>query len=177
MRLVTRAPVGTTAPVVAEAARQAAATLGAAEPRPNDLNWASRIESGAFTIIATVVSPMVSDPAEVAAGTVDHEHPRPWSRLMRLLGQEKRLISFVYLYAGLAGLFSLALPLGVQAIIGLVAGGMIFQPVVLLIAFVIVGTLSNGGLQIMQLSVVETKLRKYRAEQAELAKTAMGPES
>ena len=107
-------------------------------------------------LIPMVVTPMVSDPAEVAAGTVDHEHPRPWSRLMRLLAQEKRLISFVYLYAGLAGLFSLALPLGVQAIIGLVAGGMIFQPVVLLIAFVIVGTLANGGLQIMQLSVVET---------------------
>lgn len=117
----------------------------------------ARVGDGVVEVLVPmVVTPMVSDPGEVAAGTVDHEHPRPWSRLMRLLAQEKRLISFVYLYAGLAGLFSLALPLGVQAIIGLVAGGMIFQPVVLLIAFVIAGTLANGGLQIMQLSVVET---------------------
>jgi len=107
-------------------------------------------------LVPMAVAPVVSDEAEVAAGTVDHEHPRPWPRLMRLLRHEKRLISFVYLYAALAGLFSLALPLGVQAIIGLVAGGMIFQPVVILIAFVIIGTLANGGLQIMQLSVVET---------------------
>lgn len=107
-------------------------------------------------LVPMAVAPMVSDPSEVAAGAADHDHPRPWPRLMRLLGQEKRLISFVYLYAALAGLFSLALPLGVQAIIGLVAGGMIFQPVVLLITFVILGTLANGGLQIMQLSVVET---------------------
>ena len=80
----------------------------------------------------------------------------PVARLLRLLAHEKRLISYIYLYAALAGLFGLTLPLGVQAIIGLVSGGMIFQPVVLLIAFVILGTMANGGLQIMQLSVVET---------------------
>lgn len=107
-------------------------------------------------LVPMAVASVVSDEAAVEAGTVDHEAPRPWPRLMRLLGHEKRLVSFVYLYAALAGLFSLALPLGVQAIIGLVAGGMIFQPVVLLITFVILGTLANGGLQIMQLSVVET---------------------
>lgn len=107
-------------------------------------------------LVPMAVASVVSDEAAVETGTVDHEEPRPWPRLMRLLGHEKRLISFVYLYAALAGLFSLALPLGVQAIIGLVAGGMIFQPVVLLITFVILGTLANGGLQIMQLSVVET---------------------
>ncbi len=117
-------------------------------------------------LVPVVVAPVVSDEAAVAAGAVDHEHPNPWPRLMRLLGHEKRLISFVYLYAALAGLFSLALPLGVQAIIGLVAGGMIFQPVVLLIAFVIAGTLANGGLQIMQLSVVETVQQRVFARYA-----------
>lgn len=107
-------------------------------------------------LVPMAVASMVSAPAEPGAEAAGHDHPRPWARLMRLLAQERRLISFVYLYAALAGLFSLALPLGVQAIIGLVAGGMIFQPVVLLITFVILGTLANGGLQIMQLSVVET---------------------
>ncbi len=117
-------------------------------------------------LVPVAVAPVVSDEAEVAAGTVDHEHPRPWPRLMQLLGHEKRLVTFVYLYAALAGLFSLALPLGVQAIIGLVAGGMLIQPVILLIAFVIAGTLANGGLQIMQLSVVETVQQRVFARYA-----------
>lgn len=89
-------------------------------------------------------------------GEYTERHLSPAARLFRLLGAERRLITYVYLYAGLAGLFGLALPLGVQAIIGLVSGGMIVQPVVFLIGFVIVGILCNGGLQIVQLSVVET---------------------
>ncbi|MEP7383599.1 MAG: ATP-binding cassette domain-containing protein [Gemmatimonadota bacterium] len=86
----------------------------------------------------------------------DHDHLSPYARLFQLLGHERRLITYVYLYAALAGLFSLALPLGVQAIVGLASGGMLVQPVVLLILFVVFGVSANGGLQIMQLSVVET---------------------
>jgi ABC-type bacteriocin/lantibiotic exporter with double-glycine peptidase domain len=108
-------------------------------------------------LVPSSVTPPTALPERGAAHDAEAaEPPSPMARLWRLLGHEKRLITFVYLYAGLAGLFGLALPLGVQAIIGLVSGGMIFQPVVLLIAFVVIGTLVNGGLQIMQLSVVET---------------------
>lgn len=91
--------------------------------------------------------------------------PRPWdalgptagplARLWRLVADERQLVGSVYVYAGLAGAFGLALPLGVQAIIGLVSGGLILQPVVLLIAFVVIGTLATGGLQLLQLSAVE----------------------
>ena len=95
----------------------------------------------------------------------DHE-VSPLERLWRLLREERRLVGSVYLYAGLAGLFSLTLPLGVQAIIGLVSGGMILQPVVLLIAFVILGTLANGGLQLLQLSVVEAVQQRLFARLA-----------
>ncbi|MEO7966284.1 MAG: ATP-binding cassette domain-containing protein [Gemmatimonadaceae bacterium] len=77
------------------------------------------------------------------------------SRLVQLLGHERRLIFYTLFYAALAGLFSLTLPLGVQAIVGLVSGGMLFQPVFILIAFVVLGTLANGGLQILQLGIVE----------------------
>ncbi len=90
----------------------------------------------------------------------------PMARLGRLLGQERKLVLNIYLYAALAGLFGLTLPLGVQAIIGLVSGGLILQPVVLLIAFVIVGTLATGALQLLQLSVVEAVQQRVFARLA-----------
>ena len=80
--------------------------------------------------------------------------------------RERRDIYLIYLYALLAGLFSLTLPLGVQAIVGLVSGGLILQPVVLLIGFVVAGTLAAGLLQVMQLSVVETIQQRVFARMA-----------
>jgi ABC-type bacteriocin/lantibiotic exporter with double-glycine peptidase domain len=80
----------------------------------------------------------------------------PFGRLFEIAGAERGHIVLVYLYAFLVGLFSLTLPLGVQAIIGLVSGGLILQPVILLVTFVVLGTLAYGVLQVMQLSVVET---------------------
>ncbi len=78
------------------------------------------------------------------------------ARLLEIVVDEKSNIALVYLYATLVGLFSLTLPLGVQATIGLVSGGLILQPVVLLVIFVVLGTLAYGVLSVMQLSVVET---------------------
>lgn len=89
---------------------------------------------------------------------VDEQHGEratPMQRLGTLLLAEKGNIGLVYAYATLVGLFSLTLPLGVQAIIGLVSGGLFLQPVVLLIAFVVAGTLASGVLQVLQLAAVE----------------------
>ena len=90
----------------------------------------------------------------VEPGHAPHESPS--ARLLDLIVGEGGQIGLVYMYATLVGLFSLTLPLGVQAIIGLVSGGLILQPVVILVAFVVLGTLAYGVLQVMQLSVVET---------------------
>jgi ABC-type bacteriocin/lantibiotic exporter with double-glycine peptidase domain len=92
--------------------------------------------------------------------------PSPVQRLWALLAREKREIGIVYIYAALVGLFSLALPLGVQSIINLISGGLILQPVVLLILFVVGGSLASGILQIMQLSVVETIQQRVFARMA-----------
>lgn len=116
-------------------------------------------------LVPMAVGPSVSPPPDGDGGGTAGP-ASPVRRLLQLLGHERRLISVVYVYAALAGLFGLALPLGVQAIIGLVSGGMLFQPVVLLISFVILGTLANGGLQIMQLSVVETVQQRVFARYA-----------
>jgi ABC-type bacteriocin/lantibiotic exporter with double-glycine peptidase domain len=93
-------------------------------------------------------------PLVTAEGGDDH-HPSPTERLWQLLVREKRDIWLVWLYALLVGVFGLALPLGVQATIQLVQGGLLIQPLFLLIAFVVGGSLASGALQIFQMSVVE----------------------
>ena len=97
------------------------------------------------------------------AGTVK---PTPAHRLLKLLVRERGEIAVVCLYAALIGLFSLTLPLGVQAIVGLVSGGLVLQPVVVLIAFVIAGTLGMGILQVAQLGVVERLQQRVFARMA-----------
>lgn len=94
------------------------------------------------------------------------ERPTPARRLFQLLVRERGEIGLVYVYAALIGLFSLTLPLGVQAIVGLVSGGLVLQPVVLLIAFVIAGTLAMGVLQVVQLGVVERLQQRVFARMA-----------
>ncbi|MCU0393703.1 MAG: ATP-binding cassette domain-containing protein, partial [Thermoflexibacter sp.] len=84
----------------------------------------------------------------------------PINRLFRLLSVEKRDILYIYFYALIIALISLTLPLGIQAMMDLVSGGVIFNSIVLLIAFVILGVLVAGGLQILQYSLVEVIERR-----------------
>jgi len=79
----------------------------------------------------------------------------PVQRLFRLLGAERRDITYLYVYAALAGVINLSLPLGVQSVIGFVSSGAISTSLVVLIALIVLGTLLVGGLQIMQVSLVE----------------------
>ncbi|MEI2719160.1 MAG: ATP-binding cassette domain-containing protein [Gemmatimonadales bacterium] len=101
-----------------------------------------------------------------AADTHAESHPTPVQRLWQLLRRERNDIGLVYLYATLNGLIYLTLPLGVQSITGLVSGGLILQPVVLLIVFVIVGSLASGVLQLLQLGVVELLQQRVFAQLA-----------
>jgi len=90
----------------------------------------------------------------------------PVQRLFKLLKNEKQDIGYIYIYAIAVGLISLSLPLGIQAIISLISGGQMANNVVLLISLVIVGTLISGGLQVMQISLVETLQRRVFAKAA-----------
>jgi len=73
----------------------------------------------------------------------------------RLISSEKKGIWYIYLYAILGGLISLSLPLGIQSIINFINSGIVATSVVVLIAFVLLGLLVAGGIQVMQLSIVE----------------------
>lgn len=84
----------------------------------------------------------------------------PVQRLIRLLSEEKKDIFYVYIYAVLIGLISLTLPLGIQATVSLISGGVVFSSVYVLIALVIIGVLATGGLQVMQITLVEYLQRR-----------------
>lgn len=88
------------------------------------------------------------------------------SRLWELLSRDKREITIVFFYAGLAGLFSLTLPLSVGAIVQLIQGGLILQSASILIAYVIAGTIIAGVLQVLQLGVVERIQQRVFARMA-----------
>jgi ABC-type bacteriocin/lantibiotic exporter with double-glycine peptidase domain len=74
---------------------------------------------------------------------------------MRLLGTERRDIGYVYLYAIVAGIISLSLPLGIQAVFNLVSGGMVFSSVYVLIGLVIIGVIIGGFILVGQQVLVE----------------------
>lgn len=87
-------------------------------------------------------------------------------RLFRLLEPDRKDVAYIYLFAIFGGLLTLTLPLGVQAVIGLVQGGDVSSSLVILIAVVTLGTLFSGVLKIMQITVAETLQRRVFARSA-----------
>ncbi len=90
----------------------------------------------------------------------------PLKRFVRLLSKYRRELRFIVLYAAVSGLISLSLPLGIQAIIGLIAGGAISVSWVLLVAIVVLGALIVGVLKLMQLSILEHMQRQVFTDAA-----------
>lgn len=84
----------------------------------------------------------------------------PLKRLFKFIASERKNIVYIYVYAIIIGLINLSLPLGIQAIIGRISGGMLFDGVIVLITFVIIGIIISGGLQIMQIYLVEILQRR-----------------
>lgn len=92
--------------------------------------------------------------------TNNKEKPSPFERLMSLLKTEKKDIKYIYFFAILIAIINLALPLGVQSIVGLISGGLLLESVIILIAMVIIATGLSGYLQIQQLKMVEILLQR-----------------
>ncbi|MEL6968727.1 MAG: ATP-binding cassette domain-containing protein [Bacteroidota bacterium] len=83
-----------------------------------------------------------------------------------MLQPDRKEVAYIYLFAIFGGLLTLTLPLGVQAVIGLVQGGDVSSSLIILIAVVTLGTLFSGVLKIMQLTVAETLQRRVFARSA-----------
>lgn len=90
----------------------------------------------------------------------------PVKRFFELLKLDRKDISYIYIYAIFSGIITLSLPLGIQAIIGLIAGGSMSTSLVILILVVTVGTALTGILKVMQLTVTETLQRRLFARSA-----------
>ncbi len=80
---------------------------------------------------------------------------RPVQRLFKVLGTLRKEVALVYTYAAFQGLILLSLPLGIQAIIGLLFAGVVSASWGVLIGLVILGTFLAGVMQILQLTVTE----------------------
>jgi ABC-type bacteriocin/lantibiotic exporter with double-glycine peptidase domain len=103
-----------------------------------------------------------------ANGHGDHQpaHRSPMGRLIDLLRMEKRDIWYIYVYTIAVALLNLVLPLGVQALIGLMSGGMVGTSLVVLIALIILSIIISGVLQVQQISLVEVLQRRIFARTA-----------
>ncbi len=81
-------------------------------------------------------------------------------RLFQILALERTEIFHLYIYAIIAGIISLSLPLGIQSIIGFITSGQVTTSVIILIIFILIGTLITGGLSVIQLRLVEQIQRR-----------------
>ena len=96
----------------------------------------------------------------VGLDALEGEKPSPVKRLLKLLGTERKEISYILFYAIVIGLIGLVVPLGIQTTVELISGGVFFSSVYVLIGLVIVGVLFSGALQIVQISLVEFLQRR-----------------
>lgn len=83
-----------------------------------------------------------------------------WQRLINLLKLEKKDIRQIFYYAIFAGVVSLSLPLGIQAIINLIQGAQISSSWIVLVILVTLGVAFVGILQLMQMRIIENVQQK-----------------
>lgn len=83
-----------------------------------------------------------------------------WQRFTGLLQLEKKDFSQILYYAIFAGIVSLSVPLGIQAIVNLIQGARISTSWVVLVTLVTLGVGFMGILQYMQLRIMENVQQK-----------------
>lgn len=79
----------------------------------------------------------------------------PFQKFIAMLSQDRKDIIYLYAYALFYAIVNLSLPLGVQAIIGLIQAGTVSTSWIILSAVVTAGVIIGGILQILQLSISE----------------------
>jgi len=84
----------------------------------------------------------------------------PLKRLYNLLQLDKKDVSQLFFYAIIAGLVSLSLPLGIQAIINFIQSGKVSVSWIVLIILVVFGVALVGLLSLMQLRITENLQQK-----------------
>jgi len=83
-----------------------------------------------------------------------------WQRFVGLLKLDRKDIKQIFFYAIFAGLVSLSLPLGIQAIINLLQSAQISTSWMVLVGLVTLGVIFVGVLQLMQIRIIENVQQK-----------------
>jgi ABC-type bacteriocin/lantibiotic exporter with double-glycine peptidase domain len=84
----------------------------------------------------------------------------PLKRLLELLQFDKKDVSQIFFYAIFAGIVSLSLPLGIQAIINFIQAGRVSVSWIVLVFLVVLGVALVGILSLMQLRITENLQQK-----------------
>ena len=84
----------------------------------------------------------------------------PIKNILALLSYEKRNVKFLYVYAVFSGVISLAIPLGIQTIIGFVMAGRLSTSWFLLSIVITLCVLLAGITKLAQLSIIDSVERK-----------------
>ena len=84
----------------------------------------------------------------------------PLKRYYSLLNLDKKDVMQLFFYAIFAGLISLSLPLGIQAIVNFIQAGRISASWIVLIILVVIGVALVGVLSLMQLRITENLQQK-----------------
>ena len=84
----------------------------------------------------------------------------PIERFKNLIIIDKKDVSQLLIYAVLAGLISLSIPLGIQSIINFIQAGQISTSWILLVFIVVIGVAFVGVLKIMQFRITENLQQK-----------------
>jgi len=82
-------------------------------------------------------------------------NPSPVTRIFNLVRQKRKDISAIYFYAVLNGLILLAIPVGIQALIGFAQTNTASASIVLLIVLIVSSVFIAGVLQVKQMQVIE----------------------
>lgn len=83
-----------------------------------------------------------------------------WQRFVNMLKLDKKDVTQIFFYAIFAGLVSLSLPLGIQAIINLLQSAQISTSWMVLVGLVTLGVVFVGILQLMQIRIIENVQQK-----------------
>lgn len=91
---------------------------------------------------------------------VSDTHVTPFKRILQLVRSERRNVTYLYVYAIFSGLINLSLPLGIQALVGLVLGGNLSSSWFILALMVTLGVLFAGITRLAQMSILEVIQRR-----------------
>lgn len=93
-------------------------------------------------------------------GIMEKQIKTSWRRLLKMLSLDKRDIKQICYYAVFIGIVSLSIPLGIQAIINLLQTGQVTSSWMVLVFVVTLGVAFQGGLQVMQIRILENIQQK-----------------